>query len=45
MEKLRYERPVIQKMNAGLMNKFGSKTENEVVNNIDGVPVKSLTKQ
>ena len=45
MEKLRYERPVIQKMNAGLMNKFGSKTENEVVNNIDGVPVKSLIQQ
>lgn len=45
MEKLRYERPVIQKMNAGLMNKFGSKTENEVINNIDGVPVKSLIQQ
>ncbi|HLP05212.1 MAG TPA: hypothetical protein VK152_07270 [Paludibacter sp.] len=45
MEKQRYERPVIQKMNAGLMNKFGTKTENEVINNIDGVPVRSLTQQ
>lgn len=45
MEKQRYERPVIQKMNAGLMNKFGTKTENEVVSTIDGVPVKSLMQQ
>lgn len=42
MQKLRYERPVIQKMNAGLMNKFGTRTEYEPVKQIDGVAVKSL---
>jgi diaminopimelate decarboxylase len=42
MEKERYERPIIQKMNAGLMNKFGKRTEYEPVTNIEGVPVKSL---
>ncbi len=45
MEKLRYERPVIQKMNAGLMNKFGTRTEYEPVKHIDGVAVKSLIEQ
>lgn len=45
MQKLRYERPVIQKMNAGLMNKFGTRTEYEPVKQIDGVPVKSLIAQ
>ncbi len=42
MQKLKYERPVIQKMNAGLMNKFGTRTEYEPVKQIDGVSVKSL---
>jgi len=42
MEKLRYERPVIKKMNAGLMNKFGTRTEYEPVTHIESVPVKSL---
>ncbi|MDD3079014.1 MAG: hypothetical protein PHH37_07900 [Paludibacter sp.] len=42
MEKQRYERPVILKMNTGLMNKFGTKTENEPVTHIESVPVKSL---
>jgi diaminopimelate decarboxylase len=42
MEKLRYERPVIKKMNTGLMNKFGTRTEYEPLTNIDSVPVKSL---
>jgi diaminopimelate decarboxylase len=42
MEKLRYERPVIKKMNTGLMNKFGTRTEYEPLTNIDAVPVKSL---
>ncbi len=45
MQKLRYERPVIQKMNAGLMNKFGTRTEYEPVKQIDGVSVKSLIDQ
>ena len=42
MEKLKYERPVIKKMNTGLMNKFGTRTEYEPVTNIEGIPVKSL---
>lgn len=42
MEKLKYERPVIKKMNTGLMNKFGTRTEYEPVTQIDTVPVKSL---
>lgn len=45
MNKIRYERPIIQKMNTGLMNKFGNKTETEVINAIEGVPVKSLMQQ
>lgn len=43
MEKQRYERPIIQKVNTGLMNKFGSKTEFEPVTHIEGIPVNSLT--
>lgn len=42
MQKLPYERPSIIKMNAGLMNKFGTRTEYEPVKQIDGVPVKRL---
>jgi len=38
----RYERPTIRKMNAGLMNKFGTKTENEPVTHIESVSVKKL---
>lgn len=45
MSKLRYERPVIQKMNAGLMNKFGTRTEYEPVKQIDGVSVASMIKE
>ena len=44
MEKERYERPVILKMNTGLMNKFGKKTEFEAVTHIEGISVKSLLK-
>ncbi len=45
MEKLRYERPIIKKMNTGLMNKFGTRTEYEPVTHIESVPVKSLIKE
>lgn len=44
MEKKRYERPTIRKMNTGLMNKFGTKTENEPVTHIESVSVKSMLK-
>ena len=42
MEKQRYERPFIQKMNTGLMNKFGTRTEYEPVTHIESVSVKSM---
>lgn len=42
MEKLRYERPILRKMNAGLMNKFGTKIENDAFTHIDNVSVRSL---
>jgi len=42
MEKIRYERPTIRKMNTGLMNKFGTKSENEPVTHIEGISVKRL---
>ena len=42
MKKVRYERPIIQKMNTGLMNKFGTRTEYEPVTHIESVPVKGL---
>ncbi len=45
MEKQRYERPLIVKMNTGLMNKFGTKTENEPVTHIESVAVKSMLSQ
>lgn len=40
--KQKYERPTIRKMNTGLMNKFGTRTDFDPVETIDGVPVKSL---
>jgi diaminopimelate decarboxylase len=42
MKKLQYERPLIQRLNAGLMNKFGMRTEYAPVTRIDEVPVKEL---
>ena len=40
--KEKYERPVIKKMNTGLMNKYGTRTEYEPVTHIEGIPVKRL---
>jgi diaminopimelate decarboxylase len=45
MTKLKYERPIIKKMNAGMMNKFGAPAENTPVTHIDGVSVKSIIQQ
>jgi len=42
MAKQPYERPAIKKLNAGLMNKFGTRTEYVPVTEIDGVPVKRI---
>lgn len=45
MQKLRYERPFIKKLNAGLMNKFGTRTGVQAVKYIDEVSVSSLISQ
>lgn len=42
MKKQQYERPVIQKLNTGLMNKFGTKTEYSPVTHIDNNAVADL---
>ncbi|MBE9488566.1 MAG: diaminopimelate decarboxylase [Bacteroidetes bacterium] len=45
MEKLKYERPVITKLNTGCLNKFGTKTTLTPVLQIDGVPIKKIIKE
>ncbi len=40
--KAKYERPIIQKLNTGLMNKFGTSMDINPVHDIAGVPVKQL---
>jgi len=45
MEKQRYERPVIRRLNVGVMNKFGTRTEYEPVTHIDDNAVASLIKE
>ena len=45
MEKLRYERPIIKKLNAGLVNKFGTQSRNEVVSHLEGAGVKELIRE
>ena len=42
MKKLQYERPLITKLNTGVTNKFGTKTEYAPVTHIDGNAVKDL---
>ena len=45
MEKKRFERPIIKKLQTGMPNKFGMKTEYEPILEIDGVQVKDLMKE
>ena len=45
MEKKKYERPIIQKLNSGMLNKFGSATEITPLTEIDGMPVKRLVEK
>jgi diaminopimelate decarboxylase len=45
MKKQIYERPLIQRINTGMMNKFGTKTEYAPVSHIDGLAVKDLIKE
>lgn len=42
MKKLRYERPIISKINAGMPDKFGMKTSIETLNEIETIPVKNI---
>ena len=45
MSRLQYERPLIQRISSGIMNKFGTKTEYAPVSHIDGIAVKELIEQ
>ena len=45
MEKLRFERPIINKIIAGMPNKFGMKSEYEPITHIDGIAVTELIKE
>ncbi len=45
MTKLNYERPFIQKLNTGSMNKFGTRTEYVPVTHLEGVPVKEIAEK
>ena len=45
MSKTRYERPVIKKLETGMPNKFGTRTEYEPMTHIDGVAIKDLIKE
>jgi len=45
MKKLQYERPVITRLNTGVTNKFGTKTEYAPVTHVDGNSVKRLIEQ
>ena len=42
MKKLQYERPIIQRLNTGMINKIGTKTEYVPVKHIEGNAVKDL---
>ncbi len=45
MEKLRYERPVINKIKAGVPDKFGMNTKIKIMPEIEGIPVKDIIKE
>jgi hypothetical protein len=42
MEKLKYEKPVISKITAGIPNKFGLPARQKIVSAIDGIAVDKL---
>ncbi len=44
MEKLKYEKPVISKITAGVPNKFGLPTKQKIITDIDGIAVPELIK-
>jgi diaminopimelate decarboxylase len=42
MEKLKYEKPLISKITAGVPNKFGLSSKQKIISAIDGIPVSKL---
>jgi diaminopimelate decarboxylase len=42
METLKYEKPVISKITAGVPNKFGLSSKQKIISSIDGIPVSKL---
>jgi hypothetical protein len=42
MEKLKYEKPVINKITAGIPNKFGLPTKQKIISEIDGISIDRL---
>ncbi len=45
MQKLKYERPYIKKLNTGMLNKFASANPAQAFDAIEGIPVKKLIEQ
>jgi len=45
MEKVKYEKPVISKITAGMPSKFGLPAKQKVISEIDGIPVSKLMKE
>ena len=42
MKKVKYERPLINRINAGIPDKFGMSSKMDAITHIDGIPVKDL---
>ncbi len=45
MEKLKYDKPSISKINAGMPSKFGLPVKQKVISEIDGIKVSSLIEE
>ncbi|MCF6358434.1 MAG: hypothetical protein L3J54_11575, partial [Draconibacterium sp.] len=45
MEKLKYEKPIISKITAGVPNKFGLPAKQKIISEIDGIPVPKLMEE
>jgi diaminopimelate decarboxylase len=45
MSKLKYEKPVISKITAGVPNKFGMPAKQKIISEIDGIPVPELMQE
>jgi diaminopimelate decarboxylase len=45
MTRLQYERPLIQRVNTGILNKFGTRTEYNPVSHIDGLSVSEMLEE